>query len=208
MSAETLLTFLVASTLLSLSPGPDNLFVLTQSALHGRRAGILITLGLCTGLLLHTMAVALGVAAIFLASAAAFTVLKLTGAAYLLYLAWLAFRAAGARLDLHGSSTLTGMALYRRGIIMNITNPKVAIFFLAFLPQFASPAHGAMTRQLILLGLLFIVVALVVFSLLACLAGVLAHWFQNSPKSQLIMNRIAGVVFVALAVRLATSRAL
>ncbi len=91
MSAEALITFTIASALLSLAPGPDNIFVLMQSALYGRKSGVFITLGLCTGLLVHTTAVALGLAAIFMVSLTAFTVLKLAGAAYLLYLAWSAF---------------------------------------------------------------------------------------------------------------------
>ena len=206
MSVESLITFSIASALLSIAPGPDNIFVLTQSALFGRRAGILITLGLCTGLIVHTTAVALGVAAIFAVSTTAFTVLKLAGACYLLFLAWQAFRASASHLDDGPVSTLpaTG-ALYRRGIIMNLTNPKVAIFFLAFLPQFAEPAAGNMPAQLFLLGLVFIAVALGVFIAIACLAGLIADWLKGSARAQILLNRLAGLVFTALALRLATA---
>ncbi|MDT8397136.1 MAG: LysE family translocator [Pseudomonadales bacterium] len=205
MNAETLIAFAGASAILALAPGPDNLFVLTQAALHGRRAGLLITLGLCSGLVLHTTAVALGVAAIFLVSLTAFTLLKLVGAAYLLYLAWQAWRASIPILALSQSPALSAGALYRRGVIMNLTNPKVAIFFLAFLPQFADPAAGALPLQLLLLGLIFIVVALLVFSGIATLAAWLARPLQRSPRIRLLLNRSTALVFAGLALHLAST---
>ncbi len=205
MSAEALITFTIASALLSLAPGPDNIFVLMQSALYGRKSGVFITLGLCTGLLVHTTAVALGVAAIFMVSLTAFTVLKLAGAAYLLYLAWSTFRTTAAFLD-DDSQVLPNIgALYRRGIIMNLTNPKIAIFFLAFLPQFTNPNEGNMTGQLLLLGLVFILVALVIFISIASMAGFIASWLRGSARAQLILNRLAGLIFVGLALRLVTT---
>lgn len=205
MSPEYITTFIIASTLLAFAPGPDNIFVLMQSALYGKKSGIVITLGLCTGLIVHTTAVALGVAAIFMVSATAFNVLKIIGAAYLLYLAWQAWKASTAVMDKPGeTSQPTGRSLYRRGIIMNLSNPKIAIFFLAFLPQFANPASGNMTYQLFLLGGIFILDALVVFSIIACLAGFIANYFKRSIKAQTILNKTAALVFTALALRLAT----
>ena len=204
MNAESLTTFILASILLSLAPGPDNIFVLTQSALYGRKSGIIITLGLCSGLIVHTTAVALGVAAIFMVSTVAFTALKLIGAAYLLYLAWQALKASAQPLSSVSATAIPGhLALYRRGIVMNLSNPKVAIFFLAFLPQFTDPSTGNMTFQLFLLGIVFILVALVVFSAIACLAGLIAELFKRSAKAQVILNRISALVFAGLAVRLA-----
>jgi len=204
---ESLVTFIVASALLSIAPGPDNIFVLMQSALYGRKSGVLVTFGLCTGLVVHTTVVALGIAAIFQTSVAAFTVLKIAGALYLLYLAWQAFTASTARLEGHSSTLRSGSTLYRRGIIMNITNPKVSIFFLAFLPQFASPESGAIAPQIFLLGAVFIGIALVIFSAIAVLAGTLGGWLNSSPKAQIYLNRLAGTVFVGLALKLATSSA-
>jgi len=202
---DTALLFFAASVALALSPGPDNLFVLTQSALYGRSAGLLVTIGLCTGLIAHTGAVALGVAAIFATSAVAFTVLKVCGAAYLLWLAWGAFRATPADLDSGAHSGLTGAQLYRRGIIMNVTNPKVAIFFLAFLPQFADPERGSLPLQIALLGGLFMLAALLIFGAIAISAGYLGEWLRRSDRAQVMLNRLAGVVFVGLAVRLVTA---
>lgn len=207
MSLESISAFIVASALLSLAPGPDNIFVLTQSALYGQTSGFLVTLGLCTGLIVHTTAVALGIAAIFQTSVVAFTVLKIVGALYLAYLAWQSFRASARKINTSGSNLRSKGALYRRGIIMNVTNPKVSIFFLAFLPQFASLDHGPIAPQIALLGGIFIVVALVIFSAIALLAGVLGRWLHRSPRIQVYLNRIAGTVFGILALKLATASA-
>lgn len=203
---EALATFALASLLLALAPGPDNLFVLTQSALGGRLAGLAVTLGLCTGLLVHTTAVACGVAAIFQVSALAFTLLKLVGAGYLVYLAWQAWRAPAASWQ--GGERPAGSLgkLYRRGILMNVTNPKVSIFFLAFLPQFADPIRGPLWLQIGQLGAVFIVATILVFGGVACLAGSLGEWLGRSPRVQQIMNRLAGTVFLGLALKLATAR--
>lgn len=203
---DTLLLFIAASAALAVAPGPDNLFVLTQSAMHGRRAGLLITLGLCTGLLVHIAAVALGIAALLKTSALAFTVLKLAGAAYLLYLAWQAFRAGQTAIDAGAAGRASARALYARGIVMNVTNPKVAIFFLAFLPQFADPARGSVSLQIVLLGGVFMLTALVIFSAIAWAASRIGGWLRSSQRAQVAINRIAGTVFVLLACRLALSR--
>jgi len=201
---DTLAGFFMASVLLALAPGPDNIFVLTQSALRGKAAGLLVTLGLCTGLLVHTTAVAFGVAVIFQASAVAFTALKLFGAGYLLYLAWHAFRASSQDIPAGRSNGMSAGRLYRRGIIMNVTNPKVSIFFMAFLPQFADPARGPLSLQMLLLGGVFIVPTILVFGGIALMAGSIGQWLTRSPKTQVVMNRVAGLVFVGLAVKLAT----
>lgn len=205
LSFSTVILFFSAALLLALAPGPDNIFVLTQAAIRGKAAGIFVTLGLCTGLIVHTTAVALGVAAIFQASAPAFTLLKFIGAGYLLYLAWHAFHSGAASLASNNNTVLTPLRLYRRGIIMNVTNPKVSIFFLAFLPQFTDPARGSLVVQMILLGLLFILATILVFGGIALIAGALGQWLTRSPRAQIIMNRIAGSIFAALALRLATT---
>jgi threonine/homoserine/homoserine lactone efflux protein len=199
---DSLLLFFLASVLLALAPGPDNLFVLAQSALYGRRAGLCITAGLCTGLLVHTAAVALGIAALVLASAIAFTVLKLIGALYLLYLAWLTLRAGAPGAGARSGPRLNAGQYYRRGIIMNVSNPKVAMFFLAFLPQFAAPAYGPVAGQVLLLGAVFMLATLLVFGAIALLAGRLGAWLGRTPAAQGVMRCIAGVVLAGLAVKL------
>ena len=189
---ETLGAFFVASVVMGLAPGPDILFVLTQSALYGARAGFATTCGLITGLFVHITAVSLGVAALFQSSETAFNVLKFAGAAYLLYLAWLSFRSGTSKASLQKAQFPGYGTLYRRGVIMNITNPKVTLFFLAFLPQFADPARGGLTAQIIALGALFQLATLLVFGCVSLLAGRVAGRFNSSVKGQLFLNRAAG----------------
>lgn len=205
ISIETLITFFAASILLGLTPGPDNIFVLTQSALLGRSAGIAVMMGLCTGLVVHSIAVALGVAVIFQTSAIAFSILKFAGSGYLVYLAWQAFRASAENIQSEPNEEVNHWKLYRRGIIMNITNPKVSIFFLAFLPQFADPLKGPISFQLLLLGGLFILSTILVFGCIALMAGTLGQWLNRSDRVQKILNKVAGTVFLGLALKLATT---
>lgn len=209
-SLETLITFFGVSLLLGLTPGPDNLFVLVQSAQRGWRAGMAVVLGLCVGLVVHTAAVALGLAAVFAASAMAFTALKWCGAAYLAYLAWQALRAPAA-LACEAAPTAavasgpSGRRMVARGAVMSLTNPKVLVFFLAFLPQFADPARGPVALQLMVLGAVFIVATLLVFGAIACFTGAFGALLQRSVRAQTVLNRVAGLVFLGLAVRLATA---
>ena len=198
---ETFSLFLGASVILALAPGPDNIFVLTQSALHGRSAGLFMTLGLCTGVVIHTSAVALGIAAVFAASSLAFTALKMFGVGYLLYLAWSYFRAGAKILDSE-DIILSRTKLYARGVIMNVSNPKVAIFFLAFFPQFTDPEMGNLGLQIMILGAIFIFVTFLIFGSVAWFAGCLGKILRDSRYFQIVMNRIAGLLFLGLAVRL------
>ena len=212
LTPDAMMAFFVAALLLGIAPGPDNIFVLTQSALFGAGAGMVTTLGLVTGLCVHTTAVALGVAAIFQTSALAFTLLKTAGAGYLLWLAWLSFRAGASTEKIaqgdggNAGAAFPGyMALYRRGIVMNVTNPKVSLFFLAFLPQFCDPARGSVAVQVLILGALFMLATIVVFWTVAALGGRLAVWFNQSQRGQIIMQRVAGSIFVAMAAALLLS---
>ena len=200
-----LVVFFSTSILLALAPGPDNIFVLTQSAIRGRLAGWVITLGLCTGLIGHTLLVSSGVAVIFNASPMAFTSLKVAGGAYLMYLAFLAFRASAAKLSPSDNGGASLFQLYRRGIIMNMTNPKVSIFFLSFLPQFANPERGPVMLQIVTLGFVFMISGFLVFGMISLFAGYLGGRLQQSPGALNIMHRIAGMVYVALAVKLITA---
>ncbi|MGB6105564.1 MAG: LysE family translocator [Pusillimonas sp.] len=203
LACDLALSFFGIAVLLALAPGPDNLFVLMQSAMWGRRSGLIVVMGLCTGLIGHTLAVAVGLAAVFAASQAAFTALKLAGALYLLYLAWGAFRAQGRASSNAQPEPLGPAALFRRGIVMNLTNPKVSLFFLAFLPQFTSPARGSVALQTLSLGGLFMLATLLVFGILAWFSGALGERMQKSQATQRWLNRTAGLVFLGLAVKLA-----
>ncbi len=198
--------FFMTSIILALAPGPDNLFVLAQAAQHGKKAGLLVTMGLCTGILVHTTAVSLGLAAVFAASSTAFTLLKFAGVGYLVYLAWLSFRTDAETGSEGRVEQLSTGKLYGRGVIMNITNPKVSIFFLAFLPQFVDPLKGPLALQFLLLGGLFIVATIIIFGAISLLAGAFGDRFRRSARAQKILNRVAGTIFVGLALKLATSQ--
>jgi threonine/homoserine/homoserine lactone efflux protein len=205
LSIETFSAFFLASTLLAIAPGPDNVFVLTQSALHGKLSGLVVVFGLCTGLLVHTAAVAFGVAVIFQASTLAFTLLKIIGAGYLVYLAWQIIRATPEQIRMQSDQQKSLGTLYRRGIIMNVTNPKVSIFFLAFLPQFADPVRGPISLQMVALGGIFITATILVFGAIALIGGALGEWLNRSERAQRIMNWTAGTIFVGLALKLVTA---
>lgn len=209
-SLETSLTFFSLALLLGVTPGPDNLFVLVQSATQGRRVGAWVVVGLCLGLVVHTLAVALGLAALFAASAKAFALLKFVGAAYLLYLAWGAWRAPVQALPGAADGTAApaqpARRLVARGLAMNLTNPKVVFFFLAFLPQFVQPGAGPVAGQLLWFGLLFIVATLLVFGAVVLAAGLLRARLVRSARVQRVLNRVAAGVFAALALRLAVAQ--
>lgn len=217
-TTATLLAFFGVAVVLALSPGPDNVFVLLQSAQRGWRAGLYVVLGLCLGLVGHTSAVALGVAALVTASSVAFTAIKLCGAAWLLWLAWGAWKAPTTSAPTPSAAIPSGTAphspdpalphtsawrMVGRGVVMNLTNPKVLVFFLAFLPQFTDPALGPIAPQVMLLGLLFMVATLLVFGAIAVFSGVFGALLLRSPLGQRLLNRIAATVFAGLAIRLA-----
>ena len=202
---ETMIVFIGVAIALAAVPGTDNIFVLTQSAVHGRITGLIVTLGIALGLFVHTTAVALGVAVIFQTSQYAFSALKYAGAAYLLYLAWQAFTASKGKFEGDKSKSETAPKHFLRGFTLCIANPKLTIFFLAFFPQFVVPENGPIIAQFYQLGALMICVTLVVFGAVAIAAGSLGAWIKGTPKTQIWLNRISGIVFVSLAVKLATA---
>ena len=194
--------FIVASTLLAFVPGPDLLFVLAETILRGRRAGFLATAGLCSGLLVHTTAAALGVAALVQASSTALAALRFFGAAYLLYLAWRTLPSAQASIAGDEPAPVVTQAIYRRAAMMNVTNPKVLVFFLAFLPQFAQPGRGGMAGQMLVLGATFMACSAVCFVVVTWLADPLGNWIRQKPSRQVRLHQGASLVFVALAAKL------
>jgi len=201
LSTETIITFVAASVVLSLVPGPDNIFVMSHSAIKGWRIGFYTTLGLCTGLIGHTVLVAIGVSVIFQTSAIAFNGLKIIGAFYLLYLAWLSVQ--NKELNLGGTDKdSTNRSYYFIGVVMNLTNPKVALFFLVFLPQFVNTSNDNVSIQIFLLGLLFILSALCVFTSIAYLASFLEDILKKSKTVNKNLNILAALIYFALAINL------
>ena len=201
LSLETIVAFVIASIVLSLVPAPDNIFVMTNSALKGWKAGFYITLGLCTGLIGHTILVAIGVSVIFQTSALAFNGLKIVGACYLIYLGWLSLKSKELTIDSNDAESVN-RSYYITGIVMNLTNPKVALFFLVFLPQFINPINGSVTIQIFILGFLFILSALFVFSSIAFLGSFLESYLKKSSTINKNINKLAALVYFALAINL------
>jgi len=206
MEFSTLLTFLGAAIILTLMPGPDNLFVLAQSITQDKKAGIATSLGLCTGLLVHISAAVLGISAIVYQSTVMFSIVKFAGAAYLLYLAWQSFRAKDDPFTLEQQHRQSFMSLYRKGILMNILNPKVSLFFLALLPQFINPMHGHVALQMFILGMVFLVQALILFSLFSIFAGKVRNIIIGKPAIAKRLNMVQGVLFTIIGIKIALSK--
>lgn len=206
MAVSQLLPFLLASMALTLAPGPDNLFVVTQGMSRGQRPALITAWGMCSGVMVHTLAAALGASAVFYTSAVVFTGVKFLGAAYLLYLAWQAWRFPPQLNTADPGATawaLPGGVLFRRGMLMNLLNPKVALFFLAFLPQFVrSGAPLTVFSQMVVLGLVFMLQALLLMSLFALAAGYAGMLLQRHSQVGSWLGRLSAAVLAALGLRL------
>lgn len=194
-----MVTFFFIAALLALSPGPDNLYLLNQSLQNGKKAGIIFTLGLCSGLALHTIIALLGIGTLIIANAKLFELLKIIGALYLCYLAFVLLRQnTQKKPKAVGKKTLK--KLYFQGIIMNLSNPKVLLFFIAFLPQFIDSEQDIIV-QILLYGVTFIAATLTVFIALALFGDFLARYF-NSSKFFKTMNWLSAGVFVLISINL------
>lgn len=202
MTTSTLLYFLGASIALTLAPGPDNIFVITQGIARGRKPAIVTALGMCSGISVHTTAAAFGISAVFYSSVVAFNAVKFAGAAYLLYLAYKTLRnRSGIKLAV--ADDRSTKALFKRGFIMNVLNPKVAMFFLAFLPQFVSPDTGYFPLWMLLLGFIFMVQAIVIFSLIGYFSGSIGSFILGRPRIARYFDYLTAGVFASLGIRLA-----
>jgi threonine/homoserine/homoserine lactone efflux protein len=198
--------YILASLALIATPGQDMLYVITRSLAQGRFAGVCSAIGVCIGILVHTALAALGVGAILHASETLFLALKFVGAAYLVYLGIrLLLTRDGASLDARARAPLSPMALVRQGILSNVTNPKIVLFFFAFLPQFVDPASAHPTRDLVFLGVLYALLALPVKVGVGLAAGSLAERALKSPSTLTWVNRMSGAVLVGLGLRLAAA---
>ena len=194
--------FIVTSIVLALAPGPDNLYVISQSALYGARTGFIITLGLCSGLIIHIAAVVFGLATWLTTSPITFVWLKFIGAGYLLYLAWRALRTPVITALTDTKRLDTSLSLLRIGFLMNVSNPKVALFFLAFLPQFIDTSGISVSWQIVYLGVIFMLTALMIFSVMALTAASMGRWLIASSRAQRILQSLTALIFTLLAARL------
>ena len=199
MEINTFIYFLTASVLITLAPGPDNMYLLAKSLASDAKSGVALSGGLASGIVFHTGLVMLGVAALIKASPLAFMALKFVGAGYLLYLAWQAFHEQGDLELGQDSDALAYGALYRRGILMNVLNPKVLLFFLAFLPQFVDTGSEQMALHIALLGAVFALQAFIIFALIAICAGRVRRFISRTRNLNRVLGVVQGIVLVIIA---------
>ena len=198
---ETLLSFAIATSILSISPGPDNIFVLTQSIVNGKKYGLATVFGLMTGCIIHTTLVAFGVSAIIKDNENLFFFIKLLGAGYLIYLAYKVYK-SDAKIVLSNNNLKkeTLLQLFKKGFIMNVLNPKVTIFFLAFFPQFLFSDSISTVIQFYVLGAIFILVSFLVFGTIAVLAGSISTYLKEHSKVGVFLKWGQIIVFVLIAI--------
>ncbi|GAA0342376.1 LysE family translocator [Bowmanella denitrificans] len=198
-SIEILLTFSLAALLLSLSPGPSNLYIMARSLSQGHQAGVAAAGGLAIGSFIYVIATALGLAAIFKYSPLAYTALKLAGAAYLMYLGWSYLRSAPQNTPQQANIKPWSKArIFRQSVVVELTNPKTALFFLAFLPQFVRADAGSITSQLLVLGMVYLLIALCCDLLVALLSHKLGRWLSQHADFSLWQDRISGTILLGL----------
>ncbi len=195
---STLLVFLGATLLLLVIPGPAVLYIVTRSVTQGRRAGLVSVLGIHLGSLVHVAAAVAGLSALIAASATAFAVVKFAGAGYLIYLGIMAFRSAGKPEGLPRPDPMSMRRVFWQGAIVNILNPKTALFFLAFVPQFVDPALGNTTLQLVVLGGIFIIAGLISDGTYAMVAGAAGARFLDSEAWRRGQGYVAGTIYTGL----------
>ncbi|MDX6548689.1 MAG: hypothetical protein QOG33_2239 [Gaiellales bacterium] len=194
----TLIAFSAAALVLLLIPGPAVLYIVSQSVEHGRRAGLTATLGVHPGTMVHLTAAALGLSAILVSSSLAFTTVKLLGAAYLIYLGLRALLGADDPETAPAAREVRLGRIFRQGVLVNVTNPKTALFFFAFLPQFLDRGAGRLPLQIALLGLVFTCIGLVTDSSWALASGLAAGWIKGNARFTRIQRRVSGCVFIGL----------
>lgn len=201
MDYDILIGFILATAALAISPGPDNIFVLTLSMANGKKYGLAVVAGLMTGCLVHTTLLAFGVSEIIKRSDTLFWTIKLFGALYLLYLAFMVFReGSGIDLSKGNATSLKLSGLFKKGFWMNVLNPKVTIFFLAFFPAFLFSDSLDNVIQFYTLGVLFIAVSSLIFSGIALMAGSISSYVAKTPKVTPFFKWLQIVVFVAIAI--------
>lgn len=198
--------FMLASVLLTIAPGPDNIYVLTRGIAQGRGAALAAALGFTSGLVGHTMLAVFGLAAVIRSSELLFSLIKFAGAAYLLYLGYRTLRQREPLLSGEPAGNAVALRrIYGQSVVANLLNPKVSLFFLSFLPQFVNRDAGHPELQMLVLGGVFMVETLVIFGMIALCSGTLGNWLRTRPAVSRRLNTAAGVTFIGIGVRLAVS---
>lgn len=202
LSVDQFWAFLLTAVAVTASPGPDNLMVLGVGMSKGRRYGMIFGLGCALGCISHTVLAVLGVSALIMASPTAFTILKIAGGLYLLWLGIQALRSSGQVRAVAADVQPSMQGLFIKGLVANAINPKVIMFFLAFLPQFVQPQQANVSLQMAVLGIIFTMQSVVLFVALGFFAGSVGQWLNRRPRAGVWLDRLAGGVFVALGLRL------
>ncbi|MEO1034036.1 MAG: LysE family translocator [Pseudomonadota bacterium] len=203
MDAGSLAFFVAASLLLISTPGQDMILVMSRSVAQGARAGVATAGGVSVGLLGHTLLATIGLGAVLTASETLFTVMRLLGAVYLMYLGVKTWRSPPTVIDGADGPQRSVRRMFIEGAVSNLANPKIAVFYFAFLPQFVAADASNAALQLFLLGALFAVLTFIVKCPIGLVAGRLSHWLRVRPGVQIAMNRVSGDVLVSLGVKLA-----
>ncbi len=202
LDIKTVTLFLTASFILAITPGPDILYVITRGMTQGKKAALAAATGFTLGNIVHTFFAVVGISAILRASAVAFTIVKLAGAVYLIYIGYKTFKAKG-KVSGDNNKILSAKAIFIQSITANVLNPKVAIFFLAFFPQFVKPQNGNTSMQMIQLGILFMFSAFTVFSIVGIFSGTIGDKLKNNEKLNSKLHQIAGCVLIGLGILIA-----
>lgn len=203
---STFLTFLIASCLLNLAPGPDMLYVTGRSIGQGRKAGVISAIGIFAGTLVHITLAAAGLTAILRSSPAVFSAVKYAGAVYLLYLGIRLLVRKDTQTGVEGLAEVNLRTVFSQGVLTNVLNPKVALFFLAFLPQFVNPSDGNMAWHIVVLGMIFNTGGVLVNLAVANTGGYLGNFLRRRPHIARIQQWFTGSVFIGLGLRLGFSR--
>lgn len=206
MDFQILASFIIATTVLALSPGPDNLFVLIQSARYGKKSGMAVVVGLMSGCLIHTSVIAFGLSSFIESNENLYLILKIFGCSYMLFLT---FKVHKSKLDLNASKKMmpkSGLIkLFKQGFVMNVLNPKVSIFFLAFFPAFLFSKTIPLFTQFYILGFLFILASFMVFSAFVILSDYFSKLFFKSNRRLLLLKRLQTGFFIGIAVVILTA---
>ena len=198
--------FIGVTIALDVAPGPDVLYIITKTISGGKQIGFASSLGVCTGALFHIFLAAVGLSAILATSVIAFSIVKYIGVLYLLYLSYQSFKSNGTKFDITKEETNdTFWKAFRQGVLIDILNPKVAIFFMAFLPQFVREGYGSVPFQFTYLGIIIILVAIIIEGIYILFASKISTKLRENKKYSIWMDRVVGTMFLGLGIKLATS---
>ncbi|MDZ7817664.1 MAG: LysE family translocator [Aliarcobacter sp.] len=207
MEAITLI-FVITSILIILTPGQDMILVMSRSISQGQKAGIITAIGICFGLLGHTLLATFGLGALLMTSEFLFDFIKLIGAAYLIYLGYQLLNSKNPKLAMKDLPKTSYKKMFLQGVLSNIMNPKIAIFYFSYLPQFVTSNTNEQTQQLFILGLTYVILTFIIKAPIGFISGLLSFWIKSRPSVLNYINKTSGVIFILLGLKLASEQKL